>query len=139
MAQLALEPDSFEARAISPLLELGAYEALWENRETSFKTLSEKFSAQPGALPSDFVPGQKARENAAFVRRHFEKADIGHFGVRVHGAGDTRKNSGMPPFRSSCCIIKGGGTWWTPVLSLWLEHESRRRMGLLAPDGSCAN
>ena len=112
MAQLALEPDSFEARAISPLLELGAYEALWENRETSFKTLSEKFSAQPGALPSDFVPGQKARENAAFVRRHFEKADIGHFGVRVHGAGEYPEKLRDAAFPVELLYYQG---WWDLV------------------------
>ena len=54
---------------VSPLRELGAYEALWDKPETTFKTMSEKFAARPGALPSDFVPRSKAREYAEFVQR----------------------------------------------------------------------
>ena len=86
--ELALEGTDFAARAISPLRELGAYEALWDKPETTFKTLSEKFAARPDALPSDFVPATKAREYADFVRRRFEEAEVTRYGVRVHGAGE---------------------------------------------------
>ncbi len=87
-AQLNLEPTGFEARAVSPLRELGAYEALWDDPDTSFKTLSEKFAAQPGAVPSDFVPERRAQECAEFVQERFREAHIDRFGVRVHGAGE---------------------------------------------------
>jgi DNA processing protein len=86
--ELALEGQDFASRAISPLRELGAYEALWNKPETTFKTLSEKFAARPDALPSDFVPETKAREYAEFVRRRFHEADVKRYGVRVHGAGE---------------------------------------------------
>ncbi len=86
--ELALEGQDFASRAISPLRELGAYEALWDKPETTFKTLSEKFAARPDALPSDFVPETKAREYAEFVRRRFHEADVTRYGVRVHGAGE---------------------------------------------------
>jgi DNA processing protein len=86
--ELALERMDFHSRAISPLRELGAYEALWDKPETTFKTLSEKFSARPNAVPSDFVPPKKAREYAEFVQRRFHEADVTRFGVRVHGAGE---------------------------------------------------
>src|SRR5258708_15408829 len=86
--QLAFEETDFEARAISPLLELGAYEALWDKPDTTFKTLSDKFASRPDAVPSDFVPEPKAREYAAFVRRRFHEAEVKRFGVRVHGAGE---------------------------------------------------
>ena len=86
--ELALEGQDFASRAISPLRELGAYEALWDKPETTFKTLSEKFAARPDALPSDFVPASKAREYAEFVRRRFHEADVTRYGVRVHGAGE---------------------------------------------------
>jgi DNA processing protein len=56
--------------------------------DTTFKTLSEKFAAQPDALPSDFVPAAKAREYADFVRRRFQEAKVTRYGVRVHGAGE---------------------------------------------------
>ena len=86
--ELTLSSTDFESRAISPLQELGAYEALWDEPKTTFKTLSEKFAARPGAVPSDFVPPQKAREYAEFVQEKFRSAEITRFGVRVHGAGD---------------------------------------------------
>ena len=86
--ELALEGADFETRAISPLRELGAYEALWDKPETTFKTLSEKFAARPDAVPSDFVPPTKAREYAEFVQRRFREAEVTRFGVRVHGAGE---------------------------------------------------
>jgi DNA processing protein len=86
--ELALEAKDFAARAISPLRELGAYEALWDKPDTTFKTLSEKFAARPDALPSDFVPAAKAREYADFVQRRFHEAEVTRYGVRVHGAGE---------------------------------------------------
>lgn len=86
--ELALERIDFEARAVSPLTEMGAYEALWDKPDTTFKTLSEKFAARPNALPSDFVSPTKAREYADFVQARFREADVTRFGVRVHGAGE---------------------------------------------------
>ncbi len=86
--ELALERNDFETRAISPLTEMGAYEALWDKPETTFKTLSEKFAARPDTVPSDFVSPTKAREYADFVQRRFREAEVTRFGVRVHGAGD---------------------------------------------------
>jgi DNA processing protein len=86
--ELALEATDFEARAISPLRELGAYEALWEEPDASFKTISEKFAARPGAVPSDFVPPRRAEECAHFVQERFREAHVNRYGVRVHGAGE---------------------------------------------------
>ena len=86
--ELALGNGDIDSLAISPLRELGAYEALWDNPDASFKTISEKFAARPGALPSDFVPAKKAGEYADFVRERFRAAHIDRFGVRVHGAGE---------------------------------------------------
>ena len=86
--ELTLERTDFETRAISPLMEMGAYEALWDKPDTTFKTLSEKFAARPDAVPSDFVSPQKAHEYADFVQMRFREADVTRFGVRVHGAGE---------------------------------------------------
>ncbi|WP_020086032.1 DNA-processing protein DprA [Hyphomicrobium zavarzinii] len=80
-------PDSI-ANAVSPLLELGAYEALWDQEGASFKTLSEKFEKEPGALPSDFVSRAKAEEYADYVVRRFKEKGVTHYGVRVHSAGE---------------------------------------------------
>ena len=86
--ELALDSTDFESLAISPLRELGAYEAMWDNPGVTFKTISEKFAARPGALPSDFVTTKQAGECAEFVRERFRAAHIDRFGVRVNGAGD---------------------------------------------------
>ena len=85
--QLNLEHTSFEARAISPFQEMGAYEAMWCQRGTTFNTLAKKFDEHPGSLPSTFVSHEEAQECAAFVFNKFEEAEI-KFGVRVHGAGE---------------------------------------------------
>lgn len=87
---LDLEPNgsNFERNVISPMRELGAYEALWTEAKASFKTLSDKFAEHPGAVPSDFVPPSKAKEYADTVESKFRSAKIERFGVRVHGAGD---------------------------------------------------
>src|SRR3978361_735333 len=70
--ELTLSSADFERRAISPLQELGAYEALWDEPKTTFKTLSEKFAARPGAVPSDFVPEANTRECAACAAAKLE-------------------------------------------------------------------
>ena len=88
MTELPLIGVDFEARAVSPLKELGAYEALWDRPGASFKTLSEKFASRPNAVPSDFVPADRAWKCAHFVQQRFREAEITRFGVRVHGAGD---------------------------------------------------
>jgi DNA processing protein len=76
-------------RPISPWLEMGAYEALWADFGTWFKSLAEKFQANPGALPSDFVTDRnQAYDFSKRALSLLEKGGVSHFGVRVHGAGD---------------------------------------------------
>jgi len=87
-SELALHSPDFQARAISPFHEMGAYETLWSAHGTTFKTLSERFAQQPGSVPSDFVPQAQAHACAVVVKRRFEEADVESFGVRVHGAGE---------------------------------------------------
>lgn len=76
------------AEPVSPLLEVGAYEALWEERASSFKTIAELFRGKPSATPTSFVPPEKAREYGLRVRDIFAQAKIGRWGVRIHGAGE---------------------------------------------------
>ena len=78
----------FESRAVSPFHEMGAYEALWSEPGTTFKSLSERFARHPDSVPSDFVPDADARDCAAFVKQRFDEARVNGFGVRVHGAGE---------------------------------------------------
>jgi DNA processing protein len=78
----------FEARAIMPGRELGAYEALWVREGTSFKTLAEMFRSQPGSVPSDFPSTSEAEKYSRIALGAIRDAGIKHFGIRVHGAGE---------------------------------------------------
>jgi DNA processing protein len=77
-----------EVAAISPRREMGAYESLWLEKGASFKTIAERFAADPKALPSDFVPHARADECAAEVLRTLKGQDVHRFGVRINHAGD---------------------------------------------------
>lgn len=69
---------------IDAALEIGAYEALWTERNASFKTIAERFRNDPEARPSDFVPEEVARETGRRVLNKL-RAAVEHFDVRVHG------------------------------------------------------
>ncbi len=87
-------------RAVSPMLELGAYEALWARRETTFHRLANRFRDRPGALPSDFVDHGEALELAKTVVAMLREADVGRFDLRVHA-----------PIRGSRGWSKSSGRW----------------------------
>jgi DNA processing protein len=77
------------ARPISPRLEMGAYEALWSDFGSWFKSLAEKFRQNPGSIPSDFVPDrQRAYEFSDRALMILRKGGVEKFGVRINGAGD---------------------------------------------------
>ncbi len=78
-------------RTISPFRELGAYEALWAEGKTSFRSIAEKFAASPGSVPSDFVCHEVAESTAESVYQKLKMADGISFGVRVHGAAEYPK------------------------------------------------
>jgi hypothetical protein len=48
-------------RAVSPLKEMGAYEALWAKPDTTFESLAKTFREKPDALPSDLVQKRPCR------------------------------------------------------------------------------
>ena len=86
--QLAYNTDGPAYAPISPLLEMGAYEALWLEDNASFKSIAQRFASHPHALPSDFIEHTKAEQCASEVRKRLKDAGISRFGVRVHHAGD---------------------------------------------------
>ena len=86
--ELSLNGSDVTTRAISPFLEMGAYEALWTKPKTTFKSLSDTFAQHPGSVPSDFVSNDEAYDCAKFVMQRFTESEVGPFGVRVHGAGE---------------------------------------------------
>ncbi len=72
-------------RAVSPMLELGAYETLWSRPETTFHRLAKRFRDRPGALPSDFVDHGEALEMARTVVTMLREGSVDRFDLRVHG------------------------------------------------------
>src|SRR5271170_5403756 len=78
----------FEARAVMPARELGAYEALWAREGTTFRTIADAFRQHPGSVPSDFVSRADAEQYARIALGTIRAAHIKHFGIRVHGAGE---------------------------------------------------
>ena len=75
-------------RAIHPLKELGAYEALWAKPETTFRSLAQRFREFPDRLPSDFVAEYEADYFGRLVLQMLREAGVMQFGVRVHRAGE---------------------------------------------------
>lgn len=55
-------------RPISPCRELGAYEALWTEQGSSFRSIAERFGQRLGSISSDFVPEDEAFRYAATHR-----------------------------------------------------------------------
>jgi DNA processing protein len=78
----------FQSRAVMPVRELGAYEALWAREGASFKTLADAFREHPGSVPSDFVSERDAGQYARMALGIIRETGIRHFGIRVHGAGE---------------------------------------------------
>jgi len=71
---------------ISPIHEMGAYEALWNHRKSSFRTIAKSFREQPGALPSELVTEDEIATALSHVYKKLEEAGISDYGIRVHGS-----------------------------------------------------
>jgi DNA processing protein len=78
--------------AVSPMLEMGAYEWLWQQdtgpKKPSFKRLAELFRQHPGQWPSQLVNEEDARACAEQVLDRFNKRGVHSFSVRMPGVGD---------------------------------------------------
>jgi DNA processing protein len=86
---MAAQSFSFHERAISPWLEMGAYETLWDQEEAWFTSIADRFASHPGSLPSDFVPDRRICERYATAAVSLlKKAGVDRFGVRINGAGE---------------------------------------------------
>src|SRR5262245_623141 len=78
-------------RAISPLLEMGAYEALWAKSDSTFTSLAQKFRESPDLLPSDFVTEYEAKYFSDLVLQMLRESGVRKFGIRIHRAGEYPK------------------------------------------------
>jgi DNA processing protein len=90
MQALLPEPAAidFAHRATSWRRELGAYEALWDRKSASFRTLATIFRAHPAALPSDFVVPCDIETYASRACRVLDGNRARGWGLRVYGLGD---------------------------------------------------
>ena len=79
---------NLNASDISPQDEMGAYEALWDERGATFKTIFEKLQQHPNTRPSDLVEPSRARQYIKLVTDILCRAGIDHdhYGIRVAGA-----------------------------------------------------
>ncbi|WP_281324211.1 DNA-processing protein DprA [Flavobacterium sp. IMCC34518] len=55
-------------KSVLPFREMSAYEALWSNRNISFKKLSDLFAQNPKSLPSSFVDEDKISEFSILLK-----------------------------------------------------------------------
>ncbi len=67
---------------------MGAYEVLWSDPRTTFRSLAKRFAEHPQRVPSHFVSEEDALSHAAAVKERFAKAEIPRFGVSVNGASE---------------------------------------------------
>lgn len=81
-------PEDPPFEVVSPLQEMGAYEALWESRSTSFKTLAEMFRKEPTRLPSSFVPETLAKRCGDYVLGRIRELGVKSFGVKINGSNE---------------------------------------------------
>jgi DNA processing protein len=112
--QLELTTQDFSDRAVSPFIELGAYEALWDEQSASFKSIADMFSKRVGALPSEFVERARAASYANDVHALLKDAGINSYGVRVHGAGDYPERLRIADYPVELLYFQG---WWDLVNS----------------------
>jgi DNA processing protein len=99
---------------VSPFLELGAYESLWDRQSASFKTIADMFAKRAGAVPSDFVEPTRAAGYANDVHARLRDAGIKSYGVRVHGAGDYPERIRVAEHPVELLYFQG---WWELVNS----------------------
>ncbi|HEY4242262.1 MAG TPA: DNA-processing protein DprA [Kofleriaceae bacterium] len=71
--------------ALSPFVELGAYEALWARAGMSTKKLADLFRGHPNVTPSSLVPRDEA---VAMARKAVASLGDAPFGVRIHRAAE---------------------------------------------------
>lgn len=80
--------DLLANKPVDSRLELGAYECLWQQPESSTKRLAKLFESNPRCLPSDLVDQEMAIRAADEVIAYFAKAGIERFGLRINGTHD---------------------------------------------------
>lgn len=108
MNLIATDRDPFE-NAISPLIEMGAYEHMWLDQKATFKRIADRFKSDPSALPSDFVNHADAKAMGKIVLEKLKQSGVSKFGVRIHHAGEYPKR--LRDARNPVEMLYYQGTW----------------------------
>lgn len=75
--------------AVSPALEMGAFEALWSSHEvSSFKQVRDRLKDKKAEFISQIISRKTARQSYKKALQYLEKANIKNFGIRVDGTVD---------------------------------------------------
>ena len=74
--------------AVSPKLEIGAFEALWANGVSSFKQFRDKLRSEKAKFASEVVDSNTALNFYEQTIERLNKAGIKAFGVRIDGTFD---------------------------------------------------
>lgn len=109
---LPLGSEDFPDRSISPILEIGAYEALWLEKGASFKRIAEKMQASHGARLSDLVPPGIAQQKADEALQLIWDAGLESLNVRIYGAGEYPPNLRDAQYPLELFYYRG---WWDLV------------------------
>jgi len=87
-SSLSFAEDNFLESAVSPEIEMAAYESLWCEPKASFKTIADKFRAAKNTLPSQLVTPENIEKYQLFLKLIFDKYDIEKMGIRVNGVNE---------------------------------------------------
>lgn len=74
-----------KSKPVDLFAELGAYEFLWSQPESTTKRIAELFRSNPGCLPSDLIGEEDALKAAKRVLEIFSEKGIQQFGFSVNG------------------------------------------------------
>ena len=77
-----------EFEPISPLNEMAAYEALWDEQGASFKSIAQKLANSSVETLANLVEPDRLAEYKHRALQLLSDSDIGDFGIRVHGAAE---------------------------------------------------
>ena len=71
---------------ISPSREMAAYEALWTQKTTTFKTIADHFRSRPDSIPSELVTESEIDVALSQVLEKIAHAKVRDWGIRIHGS-----------------------------------------------------
>jgi len=94
-------------RAISPLQEFLAYEALWDRPDSSFRSLAEELQDYPVQLASGLIDAEMIEQYKKMLLPVIK--ELPHFGIRIYGDGEFPER--LKDARHSINILYYQGDW----------------------------